>query len=154
MTAGQEEAPVASAKERESLAVEFERHADEEGKILLEYRDLSEKLGQSSVGSLVSHILTEEELHHLLLRTMAKWLRERPTARERAIPPDANRAELLRLTHGLQKHEQETIEACRRLKSALSDADDELLACLLEGMALDSEKHYKLLVVAEKMLRA
>jgi hypothetical protein len=144
---------MSSDKERESLAATFERHADEEGKILTEYRALSEKLGDSSAGNLVSHILTEEELHHLLLRTLAKWMRERPTEQERAIPRSANRAELLRLTQMLQKHELETIEACRGMKSALPGESAELLGALLDAMMLDSDKHHRLLDAVAKLLK-
>ena len=145
---------MSSDSQRESLATKFERHADEEGKILAEYRVLSEKLGNSSAGNLVSHILTEEELHHLLLRTLAQWMRERPTEQERAVPPDANRAELLRLTQKLQKHEIETIDTCRAVKSELFGETAELLGTLLEAMVLDSEKHHRLLGAVEKLLKA
>ena len=127
---------MSSDRERESLAAKFERHADEEGKILTEYRTLSEKLGNSSAGNLVSHILTEEELHHLLLRTLAQWMRERSSEQERAIPRDANRAELLRLTQTLQRHELETIDACRGVRSQLSGENAELLGTLLDAMVL------------------
>jgi len=139
--------------ERESLAAKFERHADEEGKILTEYRALAEKLGNSSAGNLVSHILTEEELHHLLLHTLAKWMRERPTEQERALPPDANRTELLRLTLTLQKHELDTISTCRGVQSQLSGQDVDLLGTLLDAMVLDSEKHHRLLGAVEKLLK-
>jgi len=144
---------VSSDTDRESLATRFERHADEEGKILAEYRVLSEKLGNSSAGNLVSHILTEEELHHLLLRTLAQWMRETHTEQERAVPPDANRADLLRLTKKLQKHEIETIDTCRIVKSQLSGESAELLGTLLEAMVLDSEKHHRLLGAVEKLLQ-
>ena len=60
---------------RESLAATFERHAGEEGKILAQYRTLVEKLGGSPARFLIKLILTEEELHHELLRATAKWLR-------------------------------------------------------------------------------
>ena len=140
--------------DRESLATQFERHADEEGKILTEYRVLSEKLGNSSAGNLVSHILTEEELHHLLLRTLAQWMREPQPEQVRAIPPDANRAELLRLTRTLQKHEIETIDHCRAVKSQLFGETAELLGTLLEAMVLDSEKHHRLLGAVETLLKA
>ena len=144
---------MSSDTERESLATKFDRHADEEGKILTEYRALSEKLGNSSAGNLVSHILTEEELHHLLLRTLAQWMREQPTEQERAIPPDANRAELLRLTQTLQKHELDTIDACRGAQLQLSGENAELFGTLLEAMVLDSEKHHQLLGAVEQLLK-
>ena len=140
--------------DRESLATQFERHADEEGKILTEYRVLSEKLGNSSAGNLVSHILTEEELHHLLLRTLARWMREPQTEQARAVPPDADRGELLRLTRKLQKHEIETIDHCHAVKAQLSGETAELLGTLLEAMVLDSEKHHRLLGAVETLLKA
>jgi hypothetical protein len=145
---------VESHNQQEYLAAKFERHADEESKILDEYRAFSEKLGNSSVGNLVSHILTEEELHHLLLRTLAKWLRERPSEQDRAVPPHADRAELLRLTQTLQQHERDTIDACRSLKSKVTGQRAELIRTLLDAMVLDSEKHRQLLAVVEKMLNA
>jgi hypothetical protein len=142
-----------SNQQRELLAAKLERHADEEEKILGEYRVLSEKLGDGDLGNLVSHILTEEELHHLLLRTMSKWLRK-PTGQGGALPPTGNRTELLRLTQTLQRHEEETIEACSRLQTQLAGHSEELLLTLLDAMVLDSEKHRRLLVVVENMLKA
>jgi hypothetical protein len=140
--------------DRISLAAQFERHANEEDRILTEYRVLSEKLGDSSAGNLVSHILTEEELHHLLLRTLARWMRETQTEQARAVPQDADRAELLRLTRKLQKHEIDTIDHCRVVKSQLSGESAELLGTLLEAMVLDSEKHHRLLGAVETLLQA
>lgn len=143
-----------SISERESLAATFDRHADEESKILAEYRILAEKLGDSVVGFLVDQILTEEEMHHLLLRTIAKWLRTHPAGAKAAVPPDANAAEILRLTRNLRQHEQETISACKNLKSRLSAEQDQLLTLLLEVMGLDSEKHHKMLLTVEQMMNA
>ncbi len=140
-------------KDRASLAAKFEHHADEEGVILDAYRTLADKLGDGTAGNLISHILTEEELHHLLLRTLAKWLREGRSERDDAIPASANRADLLRLTERLQQHEQETLEACRRLQSQLS-GEAEVLTALLEAVMLDTQKHQRLLRVTERLLKA
>jgi hypothetical protein len=143
---------VTSPLDRKSLAARFERHADEESKILAQYRVLSEKLGDSDLGSLVSHILTDEELHHLLLRTMGQWLRE-PAAPAGTLPPEATRAELLRLTQTLRQHEEETIDACSKLQEQLGGQGEDLILTLLDAMVLDSEKHRQLLAVVEKMLK-
>lgn len=140
--------------DRISLAAQFERHANEEDRILTEYRVLSEKLGNSSAGNLVSHILTEEELHHLLLRTLARWMRETQTEQMRAVPQDADREELLRLTRKLQRHEIETIDHCHAVKAQLSGETADLLGTLLEAMALDSKKHHLLLGAVDKLLQA
>ena len=138
---------------RESLAATFERHAEEEGKILAQYRTLVEKLGDSPARFLIKLILTEEELHHELFRAAAKWLREHSGAEGNAIPPGASADELLRRTEQLQHHEKETIEACRSLRSALSGIGGELLPSVLDIMAMDSEKHHRLLTTVQKMIK-
>jgi hypothetical protein len=143
---------VRSHVDRESLARKFERHADEEGAILAQYRVLAERLGDTAAGMLVNQILTDEEIHHLLLRTMAGWLAERGGSGKAPIPVGANRAELLRLTDVLLDHERETIEACHALRSKLSGEDAELIDTLLEVLILDSEKHQRLLTAVEKLL--
>ncbi len=136
---------------RESLAASFDRHANEEGRILETYRELAENLGEDALGSLVSHILTEEELHHLLLRTMASWLREpreaSPTKRH-----SVDRPKLLQLTRELRRHERETIDACHELRSRIPEEGGTVTRALLEAMALDSEKHHRLLGAVEAML--
>ncbi len=141
-------------KERESLARVFEEHAYQEGKVLAEYRVLAEKLGDGAAGTLVDHILTEEEMHHLLLQIMADWVREPVQPQEFEIPPGANRPELLRLTRILQQHERETIDACRDLKAKVSGQRAAVIGTLLEAMVLDSEKHYRLLAAVEELLTA
>jgi hypothetical protein len=143
-----------SNEERDALAKSFDRHVEEEGKILGEYRTLAEKLGNGSVGFLIDLILTEEELHHLLLRTMAKWLREPPKAEELTDSKEVNRDEILRQTRKLLEHEQETIDACGSLSSRLADEDQDLLVSLLDAMILDSRKHHTLLSAVEKMIKS
>ncbi len=143
-----------SNKERESLAANFDRHAEEEGKVLGEYRALSEKLEDGPIGFLIDLILTEEEQHHFLLSTMTKWLREPPSAGKSVGLQGINREELLKHTEKLRRHEQETINTYRNLKSQLSGEDRELLDTLLDGMVLDSEKHHRLLLAVEKMIKA
>lgn len=139
-------------KQREALAAKFERHAHEEQKLLAQYRALSEKLGDNTLGHLISHILTEEELHHLLLNTMSGWLRK-PAEQHHALPPEPTRRDLLRLTQSLQRHEEETIDACSALQTQLAEHNEELLGTLLDAMILDTEKHRRLLALVEKILR-
>lgn len=138
---------------RESLAVAFDRHADEEGKILAQYRTLVDKLGQSPAKFLINLILTEEELHHELLRATARWLREHGSAEGSTILPGGSADELLRRTEELQKHETDTIEACRSLRTELSGIGGELLVSVLDVMVMDSEKHHRLLGTVLKMIK-
>lgn len=136
-----------------SLAEAFERHADEEGEALARYRELAEGLGDSAAGAFVNQILTDEEMHHLLLRTMASWLRAQDAGAEALrVPPRANRTELLRRTRELRAHEREGIAAFRDLQPQLSGELAGVLGALLDVVITDSEKHEKLLAMVEKML--
>jgi hypothetical protein len=143
---------MASTNDRESLAAELERHMEEEGEILREYRVLSSRLAEGPVSFLIDRILTEEEMHHFLLHTLSSWLRTPPTTGESAPAQGADREAILRQTSALKEHETKTIEECRDLISRLSGEGGELFEALLEAIALDSEKHHRLLSAVEKLL--
>ena len=143
---------MANKNDREILAAALERHVMEEDQILQEYRKLSDKLTKSSLRVLVDHIVTEEEMHHFLLRTLADWLRTPPTREVSLAEQGLDRGAVLERTRALQEHEKKTIEACRGLRSQLSGADGELFDTLLDAVALDSEKHHRLLAAVEKLI--
>ncbi len=67
---------MASKDEREAVAEKLDRHADEEMDILRQYCELSEQLEDGPISFLIDRVLTEENAHHYLLRSLAKWLRE------------------------------------------------------------------------------
>lgn len=145
---------MAEESEREAIAAVFDDHADEEAKILDQYRALSEHLEDGPMAFIIGHILTEEELHHFLLINLAKWLRY-PLAGEASAGPEGElRQDLIWRTRKLQEHERETVEACRRLKSQLSGEEGDLLGTLLDAMALDSKKHELLLAAVARMMGA
>lgn len=139
--------------DREAVAAKFDSHAEEEMEILRQYCSLSEELGEGPMSFIIERILTEENTHHFLLRTFARWLRE-PLASgaEHASPEGPLREALLQHTQALQEHERETIGACLDLKSQLPGEDGDLLGTLLDAMALDSAKHQLLLIAVEKMM--
>ena len=142
-------------KERESLAARLDRHADEEDKILTEYRQMVSTAGEGPVSFLMDLILTDEEFHHFLFRTMAKWLTE-PSKRGELLTGD--REEFVRQGQTLWKHEEETINECgalrSRFQSELAEPTEALLFDALLGVMIsDSEKHQRLLSVVEKMIK-
>ena len=141
-----------SADERNALADEFERHIAEEGDILKKYHLLSDKLVDGRLSVLVNHIMTEEEMHHFLLRTLSDWLGAPAPRAETRTESDPDRDELLRLTRMLRGHEKKTIDACRGLKSRLSGDEGELFDAVLDAIILDSEKHHRLLATVEKLI--
>ena len=142
-------------KGREILAASLDRHAETEGAILVEYRALAEKIADGPVAMLVDLILTEEEQHHFLLRTMAKRLRE--PLRQRAgeeLSWVVDRHDVARHAQKLRRHERETIEACRQLKSQLPAEDADFFDAVLDAIILDSEKHERLLSAIEKIIQS
>jgi rubrerythrin len=141
-----------SADERRALADEFERHIEEEGEIVKKYHSLSDKLTDDRLSVLVNHIATEEEMHHFLLRTLADWLQASAPRAATRIASGPDRDELLRVTRMLRGHEKKTTEACRGLKSRLSDEEGELFDAVLDAIILDSEKHHRLLATVEMLI--
>jgi hypothetical protein len=141
-----------SEAEREALAAEFDRHVAEEDEILREYHVLSDKLGEGPLSVLINHIVTEEEMHHFLLRTLSDWLRTPPTPGRSLAEQGLDHHAVLHHTRMLQQHEKKTIEACSSLKSRLSSEEGELFEGILDAIALDSEKHHRLLAIVERMI--
>lgn len=139
-------------EEREALAVEFERHVAEEDRILQEYHALSDRLPEGPLSVVVNHIVTDEEMHHFLLRTLGEWLRASPTQAEVVGDVGPDREALLRNTQSLMEHEQETIEACRALDERLAGEEGELFRGILEAISLDSQKHHRLLGLVQKLV--
>lgn len=141
-----------SVPDREALAASFDRHAEEEGKILAEYHAMANRLGDSPARFLVRLIVSEEELHHQLFRVAARWLREPVPPIERGGALNGSLDELVRRTDQLQEHEKDTIATCRRLQAELAGMGGEVLASVVEVMAMDSEKHYRLLERVKRIL--
>ena len=140
-------------KGQESFAASLDRHVETEGRILEEYRALSEKIADGPVGMLVDLILTEEEQHHFLLRTMAKRLREPLRQRaEEELSWAVDRHEVARHAQKLRQHERETIAACRQLKNQLPAEDAEFFDAILDAIILDSEKHQRLLLAVDQII--
>jgi hypothetical protein len=138
-------------KERGLFAESLERHVEAEAQILDEYRSLAGMMEDGAISFLIDLILTEEEQHHFLLRSMAKRLRE-PFKNELSWAVD--RDELRRQTQRLREHERKTIDACRQLKSQVPVENVDFFTALLDVMILDSEKHERLLLAVEKLVRA
>jgi len=140
--------------EREFLASTFQSYVTTEAKILEEYRALSKQLGDSTCGLLVNHILTEEEMHHLLFSTAAMWLKEHTSTEYSPLPAGANKSGILQMTRTLREHESKTIESFHKLKAQLPAGEAELVGTLLDIVILDSEKHCQVLDGMEKVLTA
>ena len=106
-------------KGREFFAANLDRHVEAEGKILDEYRTLAGGLEDGPISFLIDLILTEEEQHHFLLRTMAKRLTEPFKKEEKKELEFVDPEELLRR---LNAAEVETARLRDQLKVILAEA--------------------------------
>jgi len=124
--------------------------------MLEEYRSLAAACGDGPVGRLLALILADEEVHHLQLLTMAKWLREGQGVGTRADVELAgvDRERLLERTRVLKHHEEETADACRSLQASLDSERAAPFRAMLEAMVHDSRKHYDLLSAIERLASA
>jgi hypothetical protein len=144
----------------EKLLRTFEMHADGETETLRSYRRLAATAADPAVALLMNLVVEDEERHHELLRRMATRLRD---ALEWTRSPDAlpTRAIPQGQEHGddavtLLKHireEQESAEHLRVLAKQNSNLYGGLFELLLQTMALDSEKHARILrFVCQRMV--
>lgn len=140
-------------KEREIFAMALERHVVEEEHILGEYRNLAGMLKEGPAGLLVHFIFTDEDYHHFLFREMAKRLREPPEWESTTTIEGVSHAELRNLVKGLVKHEETTIDECRKLKAQVATEETELFDALLDALISDSGKHQRLLFALEKTVK-
>jgi hypothetical protein len=143
---------VRSQEEREALGAEFDRHVSEEERILRAYHTLSDKLPEGPLSVVVNHIVTDEEMHHFLLQSLADWVRSPATALDIADDIGSDRGELLRLTRELRDHERETIEACSELQERLGGGEGDVYDAVLQAIILDSQKHHRLLRLVESLI--
>jgi hypothetical protein len=138
--------------ERAALAAELQRHVAEEDEILQEYRLLSDELAEGSLSILVDHIVTDEEMHHLLFRTLAEWLEAPPVQEQSLSAQGLDRDLVLQHTQRLKEHEARTIESCREMVEQLSGDGNALFEGVLDAIIHDSEKHHRLLTLVEELI--
>jgi hypothetical protein len=138
-----------------------EHHASLETEALGQYEHLAEASNDPVIGLVMRLILEDEERHHGLLKRIASTLRDAlnwtysPSALPRAAtsggPTDTDLATLAR---ALIDEEKTGAQALRRLAQREKGLGGGLDSLLLEMMAMDSEKHARLLQFVERRLEA
>lgn len=128
------------------------RHAVAEQDALEQYEYLATASGDPVVGLVMRLILDDEERHHGLLRRIESSLRDAlnwthsPDALPPATPPQQPIArELTQTARALIEEEHTGARFLRDLARREKDLDAGLHGLLIEMMALDSEKHARLL---------
>ena len=152
VAAATEEIHLNAEKQRELCAACLDQHVETESSIMAEYRAFAGPIESGPIRFLIDFILHDEERHHGLMRMMAKYLRIKNRPRN-AMPWVIDPHEFARHIRKLQDHERETIAACRDLKSQVPPNDSEFFSALLDALILDSEKHERLLLAVERMVK-
>jgi rubrerythrin len=143
------------------LLAAVERHASLEAEALGQYEHLARASNDPIIALVMSLILDDEERHHSLLKRIAASLRDAlnwtysANALPRAIAPAAEADEdLTALARALIDEEKTGAQALRRLADREKGLGSGLDSMLLEMMAMDSEKHARLLHFVERRLDA
>jgi rubrerythrin len=130
----------------------IERHATAEQDALDQYEYIGTASGDPVVALVMRLILEDEERHHGLLKRMEatlgdalNWTHTPSALPETTIPQRAVASELATTTRALIEEENTGARYLRKLANDEKGIDAGLHSLLLEMMAMDSEKHARLL---------
>jgi hypothetical protein len=139
----------------------IEHHASAEADALVQYEQLAESSGDPVVALVMRLILDDEQRHHGLLKSIEASLRDAlywshsptslPTSPTSEQPV---RADLAAVARGLVAEEHAGARKMRELAEHENDVGGGLHSVLLEMMAMDSEKHARLLHFVQDRLQA
>jgi rubrerythrin len=136
-------------------------HAAAEAGALGQYEYLAEASGDAVIALVMRLILDDEVRHHGLLRRMATTLRDGlEWTRSGAALPKAGPSQepvpgsFVTLARALVEEERTGARALRRLAEQEKDINGGLDSLLLNMMAMDSDKHARLLQFVQRRLEA
>jgi hypothetical protein len=143
------------------LLTAIDRHAASEAEALGHYEQLAQDSGDPVIALVMRLILDDEERHHGLLKRIATTLRDAfnwthsPGALPHAYPAvTIADKDLVTVAGELIEEERTGAQALRRLAQRERANDGGLDAVLLEMMAMDSDKHARLLRFVQRRLEA
>ena len=143
----------------EWLLEAVERHATAEQDALAEYEFVAEASADPVVALVMRLILDDEERHHGLLRRIEATLRDAlnwthsPSALpDVALPQQPVARDLVAITRNLVDEERRGARMMLDLAQGEKGIDAGLDSLLLEMMAMDSEKHARLLQFVQQRL--
>jgi rubrerythrin len=136
----------------ESLLRTFQMHIDAETESLRSYRRLATTAADPAVALLMDLLVEEEDRHHALLQQMAtrlrddlEWTHSPEALPTTAVPPGVEHAgdAVTLLAH--IREEQKSTQHLRALAKKNANLYGGLFALLLQLMALDGDKHARIL---------
>ncbi len=143
----------------EQLLDAFEMHVASEAESVEEYRRLAENSSDQTVALLMGVVLEDEKRHHKLLERMAASIRNslRWSSRDEAllsgpVHDAAPVEETVAAMRGFIREEHDGARRMRELARMGKNIGDGLFTLLLETIAIDSEKHERILRFVLKRL--
>jgi hypothetical protein len=137
------------------------RHAAAEADSLTQYEYLAEASGDPVVALVMRLILEDEERHHGLLlriesslRDALEWSHSPDALPSNAAPPLPVFDDFTALARDLGDEERAGARKMRELAESEKKIDGGLHSLLLDMMAMDSDKHARMLHFVEQRLRA
>ena len=157
---GHSPTPPYQAPMSERLEQAMRHHVAAEEDSLEAYRQLEEASGDPVVRMLMEEVLADEEHHHRLLKRLeTQFEQELDPATpgeglELGRPPVGPSAlALAKTARALADQERKGVRRLRKLARDHKDVYSGLFSLLLEGIAMDSEKHERVLRFAAKRLK-
>ena len=139
----------------------IEHHASAEAGALVQYEELAVASGDPVVALVMRLILDDEERHHALLkrievslRDALNWSQSPAALPNTTTPQPALHADLAAVARDLIAEERSGARKMRELADQEKGISGGLHALLLEMMAMDSEKHARLLHFVQDRLHA
>jgi rubrerythrin len=136
-----------------------ERHARAEQDALAQYEYLGSASDDPVIALVMQLILEDEERHHGLLkriestlRDALNWTRSQDALPTPAPPMQSVTTDLVETAHGLIQEERTGARYLRDLAHREKDVSWGLPSLLIEMMAMDSEKHARLLQFVDDRL--
>jgi len=146
-----EQAEAAAESPVERLLHAVDTHAAAEADALGQYEYLARASADQVIALVMRLILDDEVRHHGLLHLMATTLRDAlewtssPAALPKGVPQEPASGAHVTLARSLIEEERTGARALRRLARQEKDINGGLDSLLLEMMAMDSDKHARLL---------
>ena len=145
----------------ELLLRTVEVHAAAEKDALAQYEYLAEASGDPVIAFVMRLILDDEVRHHGLLQRMASTLRDAlewtssPEALPKATAPqEPVPAAFVQIAQALVEEEHTGARSLRRLAQQEKNINGGIDSLLLEMMAMDSDKHARMLLFVQQRLEA
>jgi len=158
--------PIAASHRQHEATVEWllqsvERHALAEQESLKQYEQLGSASGDPVIALVMQLILDDEERHHGLLKRIeaslhdaVNWTHSPDALPSAAASVPSRASDLGDTARALIEEERTGVRILRNLARREKDIDGGLHSLLIEMMAMDSEKHARLLEFVRDRLEA